>query len=88
MALQRGLFEPVECLRQVARRALAVVIELAQLVFGLRVAVVRRLLAGGQCVGQVFARGVQRAAAGCGDQQGVAACERQQRQKKQQAAQR
>ncbi|MNP28702.1 hypothetical protein D3C76_1216850 [compost metagenome] len=87
MAFQRSLFEPVQGLGQVARGALAVVIELAEFVLRLRITPLCGLLAGGNGFGEVFRQAVQVAAASGRDQQGVAAGIGQQRKEKQQAAQ-
>ncbi|MCY1457099.1 hypothetical protein D9M71_743600 [compost metagenome] len=74
-------------LGQVARGALAVVIELAEFVLRLRITPLCGLLAGGNGFGEVFRQAVEVAAASRRNQQGVAAGIGQQRKEKQQAAQ-
>ncbi|MOA16631.1 hypothetical protein D3C78_1368530 [compost metagenome] len=72
MALQRGLLEPVQRGLEVARRAFAGIEEFPQLVLRLRVAAIGDLLAGGQRLLELLGHGIQGAAAGRRDQQGVA----------------
>src|SRR5690606_28766125 len=71
VALQRGLLEPAQCLRQFARGALAVVVVLTEFELSLGIAVDGRLAAGSEGVWEVFRQGVERAATGRRNQQRV-----------------
>jgi len=86
MAVKRGLLEPLQSLGQVARRAAAVVIVLAEFVRGLQIAFAGRLLASAQRFAHRLGDRIECAAGGCWNQQRVTTCHGQQGQKKQQAA--
>ncbi|MNY24053.1 hypothetical protein D3C86_1577470 [compost metagenome] len=85
MALQRGLLVPVQRLRQILRVTAGSVEVFAQLILRLAVARLRQAAALGQRLLEILRAGIEHAAAGCRNQQGVALGMAKQRDDRQQA---